>query len=60
LCALRRKGLTAPLVIDGAINGEMFLAWVEQFLAPVLRRNAPIEVSLGTYGARIARTAAAR
>jgi transposase len=31
--------LTAPLVIDGAVNGEMFLAWVEQFLAPVLSKG---------------------
>lgn len=35
--ALRCTGLTAPLVIDGAMNGEMFVAYVEQFLAPTLR-----------------------
>jgi hypothetical protein len=28
--ALRCDGLTAPLTIDGAINGELFLAYVEQ------------------------------
>jgi hypothetical protein len=28
--ALRCDGLTAPLAIDGAINGELFLAYVEQ------------------------------
>jgi len=28
--ALRHDGLTAPLVIDGAINGELFLAYVKQ------------------------------
>ena len=39
LCALRRKGLTAPLVINGAINGEVFLAWVEQFLGPMLKKG---------------------
>jgi transposase len=39
LCALRRKGMTAPLVFDGTINGEVFLAWVEQFLAPLLRKG---------------------
>jgi transposase len=39
LCALRQRGLTAPLVIDGAINGELFLAWVQQFLAPMLRKG---------------------
>lgn len=28
--ALRTTGLTAPLVIDGAMNGELFLAYVQQ------------------------------
>jgi transposase len=36
LAALRSTGLTAPLVVDGAINGELFLAWVEQHLVRVL------------------------
>jgi transposase len=35
--ALRLTGLTAPLVLDGAINGEAFRAYVEQILAPTLR-----------------------
>jgi transposase len=34
--ALRLSGLTAPLVIDGAMNGETFRAYVEQVLAPTL------------------------
>lgn len=34
--ALRLSGLTAPLVLDGAMNGEAFRAYVEQFLAPTL------------------------
>jgi len=29
LAALRHDGLTAPLVVDGAINGKIFLAWVK-------------------------------
>jgi transposase len=29
--------LLAPAVFDGAINGELFLAYVEQVLAPTLR-----------------------
>jgi transposase len=37
LAALRVSGLTAPLVIDGAINGELFVAYVEQILMPALR-----------------------
>jgi transposase len=36
LCGLRHDGLVAPLVLDGAIDGPSFLAWVEQFLAPTL------------------------
>lgn len=37
LAALRVEGLTAPLVIDGAINGELFKGWVRQHLVPTLR-----------------------
>ena len=37
VAALRADGITAPLVLDGAINGESFLAYVRQFLAPALR-----------------------
>jgi transposase len=37
LCALRAGGLLAPLVLDGAVDGPAFLAWVEQMLAPALR-----------------------
>lgn len=35
--ALRHDGLTAPTVIDGAINGPLFLAYVQQQLVPTLR-----------------------
>jgi hypothetical protein len=37
LCGLRQDGLVAPLVLDGAINGAAFLAYVEQMLCPTLR-----------------------
>ena len=37
VCALSPDGLLAPLVLDGPINGQAFVAWVEQFLAPELR-----------------------
>ncbi len=37
LAALRHDGLTAPLVVDGAINGAIFLAYVRQHLVPTLR-----------------------
>ena len=36
VAGLRRSGITAPCVFDGAINGETFHAYVEQFLAPTL------------------------
>ena len=39
LCGLRRDGLVAPLVLDGAINGAAFLAYVEQMLCSTLRRG---------------------
>ena len=35
--ALRSEGFIAPLVIDGALTGELFVAYVEQVLAPELR-----------------------
>jgi transposase len=37
LAALRHDGMTAPMTLDGAINGEYFLAYVEQVLVPTLR-----------------------
>ena len=37
LAALRVSGLTAPLVVDGAINGDIFRSWVRQQLLPTLR-----------------------
>ena len=37
--ALRCDGSTAPFVIDGAINGDLFLAYVEQVLVPTLRQG---------------------
>jgi transposase len=37
VAGLRTSGLTAPLVVDGAINGDIFRAYVEQVLAPTLK-----------------------
>lgn len=37
--ALRTSGMTAPMVIDGAMNGDLFLAYVEQQLVPTLRKG---------------------
>ena len=37
VAALRLCGLTAPMVLDGPMNGPAFLAYVEQVLVPTLR-----------------------
>ncbi len=37
LAALRHDRIDAPCVIDGPMTGELFLAYVEQFLAPTLK-----------------------
>ena len=34
--ALRQSGMTAPMVLDGAMDSAAFLAYVEQVLAPTL------------------------
>jgi len=36
VAALRSSGLVAPLVVDGPINGDIFLAYVRQQLVPTL------------------------
>jgi transposase len=33
---LRLSGMTAPMVLDGPMDGPAFLAWVEQMLVPTL------------------------
>jgi transposase len=37
VAGLRAGALTAPCVIDGPMNGDVFLAYVEQILAPTLK-----------------------
>ena len=36
VAGLRTTGLTAPVVVDGAMNGDVFRSYVEQVLAPTL------------------------
>src|SRR5450432_1934608 len=38
IAALRFDGMTAPYVIDGAMDGPTFIAYVEQVLTPTLKR----------------------
>jgi len=37
--ALRHDKMVAPMVVEGAMNGELFLAYVEQCLVPTLKPN---------------------
>jgi transposase len=37
IAALRSDGIEAPCLLNGPINGESFIAWVEQFLVPTLK-----------------------
>ena len=39
VAGLRCDELTAPLVIEGAMNGDIFRSYVEQCLAPTLSRG---------------------
>lgn len=39
LGAMRSTGFVAPLCVEGAINGRVFLAWVEQHLVPTLKQG---------------------
>jgi transposase len=36
VAALRMDGMHAPMTVDGAMNGDLFVAYVEQVLAPTL------------------------
>lgn len=36
---LTLKGFVAPMLLDGPMDGECFLAWIEQMLAPVLSKG---------------------
>lgn len=39
IAAMRLSGPCAPWLFEGPMDGEMFLAWVEQGLVPALRRQ---------------------
>ena len=39
VAGLRNRGMTAPFVLEGAMNGPMFLAYVKQCLVPTLKRD---------------------
>ena len=58
LAALRNDRIEAPCVFDGPINGERFLAYVEQFLVPTLKRNDIVVLdNLGSHKGKAIRNA---
>lgn len=58
LAALRADAITAPCVIDGPINGAIFLAYVEQILVPSLRQgDIVIMDNLGSHKSQAVRAA---
>ncbi len=58
LAALRHDGITALCVIDGPINGESFLAYVEQVLVPTLKPDDIVVIdNLGSHKGNAVRQA---
>ncbi len=56
IAALRQEGIEAPVVFDGPINGEMFLAYLEQALVPILRPGDIVILdNLGSHKSKAAR-----
>ncbi len=58
LAALRHDGITAPFVLDGPINGDWFLAYVEQMLVPTLKPGDVVVMdNLGSHKGKAVRRA---
>src|SRR6266404_4945387 len=58
LAALRHDRVDAPCVIDGPINGEAFLAYVEQVLVPTLKPGDVVIIdNLGSHKGKAVRRA---
>jgi hypothetical protein len=58
LAALRHDRIDAPCVIDGPINGESFLAYVEQILVPALKPGDIVIIdNLGSHKGKTVRRA---
>jgi transposase len=66
VAGLRLGGMTAPMVLDGPMNGPAFLAYVEQVLVPTLRpedvvimdnlaphKSAAVRMAIEAAGARL-------
>ena len=53
---LTTRGFIAPYVLDGAMNGTIFKAWLEQMLAPALRPGDIVVMdNLGSHKGKIVR-----
>lgn len=58
LAALRHDRIDAPCVLDGPINGQLFTAYVEQFLVPTLSPgDIVIMDNLGSHKSQAVRKA---
>jgi putative transposase len=58
LAALRMDRIDAPCLLDGPVNAESFLAYVEQFLVPTLSPgDVVIMDNLGSHKGKAVRTA---
>ena len=58
LAALRCDAITAPFVLDGPINGDWFLAYVEQVLIPTLKPGDVVVMdNLGSHKGKAVRRA---
>lgn len=57
VAALRLSGVVAPLVLDGPMNGETFVAYIEQFVLPTLEPgDVVIMDNLSSHKAAAVRT----
>src|ERR1700741_3556271 len=58
IAALRHDRISAPWVIDGPINGELFALYVEKVLAPTLAKGEVVILdNLGSHKGKSARNA---
>jgi transposase len=58
IAALRRERIEAPCLLDGPINGEVFLTWVRIFLVPTLRPGDVVVMdNLGSHRGKRVRQA---
>jgi len=58
LAALRCDAITAPCLFDGPINGELFLAYIEQVLVPTLKAGDVVILdNLGSHKGKAVRKA---